>query len=239
MEEYVMDKTAEEKFGKRISELRRIKGINQQDLATALGLSRSMIAKVESGGRIGLPSREQITIIANVLGVRVDSLLGSNEFILDRLTQEEQELLRDERSTDYIKIALRKMREFDNKVYPPEHQDLSEYDKLNKEIMEENQGRLVDKNQHERYEKECSRLFPYPYADDEVVYYDSNGQPQYGGDDEVKNHYYLSKFRAEKLKFDNLMDFINKEYGVKNDDIDDIKRTVKNMKMLAQARYDE
>lgn len=96
-------------FGNRIKTRRLQLGILQDDLANSIGVSRPIIGKIERGERESLPSREQILIIARKLDMNPSSLLGANDNILERFSAEEQDLLRDEESTQYIRLALAKM----------------------------------------------------------------------------------------------------------------------------------
>ena len=64
-------------IGKRIAELRRVRGINQEQLAEMALLSRVTIAKYESG-RIE-PGAQALSRIADVLEVSTDELLGRTE----------------------------------------------------------------------------------------------------------------------------------------------------------------
>lgn len=59
--------------GKFISELRKQKGLTQQQLADMLNLSNKTISKWESGS--GCPDISNLPILADALGVSVDELL--------------------------------------------------------------------------------------------------------------------------------------------------------------------
>ena len=61
-------------IGRRIKALRTQQGITQDDMAAALGRSRSFVAGVESGG--DTPGLQGIITIADELKVPVDWLLG-------------------------------------------------------------------------------------------------------------------------------------------------------------------
>jgi len=98
-------------FGNRLKELRNIKGMSQEVISDALGISRPAYAKIEKGMNKTLPSHAQIDIIARKLGVDPKTLYGADKFILDRFTDEERELMENPESTNYIKLALAKMRE--------------------------------------------------------------------------------------------------------------------------------
>ena len=68
-------------IGKRIAELRRERGINQEQLAELALLSRVTIAKYESG-RVE-PGAQALSRIADALEVTTDTLLGRSEEIPD------------------------------------------------------------------------------------------------------------------------------------------------------------
>lgn len=59
--------------GKLIAELRKGKGLTQQQLADRMNLSNKTISKWESGA--GSPDISNLPILADVLGVTVDELL--------------------------------------------------------------------------------------------------------------------------------------------------------------------
>ena len=61
------------KTGKFIAELRKEKGLTQQQLADQLNLSNKTISKWESGG--GSPDLSNLTLLADALGVTADELL--------------------------------------------------------------------------------------------------------------------------------------------------------------------
>lgn len=98
-------------FGKRLKDRRIQMGIDQHILASALGISRTMIGKIERGERETLPSRDQIAIIAKILDTTIEALIEGNEFFFDRFTEDEQRLLRDVKTTARIKALLAQIAE--------------------------------------------------------------------------------------------------------------------------------
>ena len=64
-------------IGKRIAELRRERGLNQEQLAELALLSRVTIAKYESG-RVE-PGAQALSRIADALEVTTDTILGRSE----------------------------------------------------------------------------------------------------------------------------------------------------------------
>ena len=81
-------------FGSRLLEARRARGLNQEELAEALGVSRQTIYKWESG--ITYPDIDVLCKIAEQLGVGTGYLLGENEQapISATVTEEKSTVLR-------------------------------------------------------------------------------------------------------------------------------------------------
>ena len=61
-------------IAKRLKEARNRKGLTQEEVARRLGVTRSVIARYESG--LNDPSTEKLTMLAEMYGVSVDYLLG-------------------------------------------------------------------------------------------------------------------------------------------------------------------
>ena len=66
-------------FNQRLQELRKQKGLTQEELATSLYVSRTAISKWESGR--GYPNIESLQAIAKFFSVTVDELLSTNEVL--------------------------------------------------------------------------------------------------------------------------------------------------------------
>ena len=64
-------------FNEKLQELRKQKGLTQEELATSLYVSRTAISKWESGR--GYPNIESLKAIAKFFSVTVDELLSSGE----------------------------------------------------------------------------------------------------------------------------------------------------------------
>jgi len=63
-----------EQFGKRLKQLRAQKGLTQEELAEAVGVSTDFISLVERGQRA--PSFKNLERLAEVLGVEVADLFS-------------------------------------------------------------------------------------------------------------------------------------------------------------------
>lgn len=69
-------------FGSVLKQLRKSRGLTQQELGTSLGLSKAVISKYENG--LGFPSYDTLLLTAHYFGVTTDYLLGvSAEKTLD------------------------------------------------------------------------------------------------------------------------------------------------------------
>ena len=66
-------------FNEKIQELRKQKGLTQEELAEKLYVSRTAISKWESGR--GYPNLDSLKAIARFFSVTVDELLSSNEIL--------------------------------------------------------------------------------------------------------------------------------------------------------------
>ncbi len=77
-------------FNERLQELRKRRGITQEQLAQALFVSRTAVSKWESGR--GYPSIDSLIAISEFFGVTVDDLLTGNQALtLAREEQKEKE----------------------------------------------------------------------------------------------------------------------------------------------------
>ncbi|MEE0946879.1 MAG: helix-turn-helix transcriptional regulator [Acutalibacteraceae bacterium] len=66
-------------FNEKLQELRRQKGITQEELAESLFVSRTAISKWESGR--GYPSIDSLKAIAEFFGITIDELLSGKELL--------------------------------------------------------------------------------------------------------------------------------------------------------------
>ena len=78
-------------FCDKLRELRKERGLTQQQLADKLYVSRTAVSKWESGG--GFPSIESLRALASVFSVTLDSLLSFDEaiYIADAERREREE----------------------------------------------------------------------------------------------------------------------------------------------------
>ena len=77
-------------FNEKLQELRRQKGLTQEELATALFVSRTAVSKWESGR--GYPNIDSLKAIAKFFCVSVDELLSSEQVLtIARDDQKEKE----------------------------------------------------------------------------------------------------------------------------------------------------
>lgn len=100
-----------EQVGKRIKELRKIRGMSQDDLGDELGVTRSFVSKMENGKKkISLEHVENIAKILNVLPedllVDKNKLIKNNEDLIivrEKFTNEQIESM-----ADYARMLIDK-----------------------------------------------------------------------------------------------------------------------------------
>lgn len=73
-------------FNEKLQELRKNKGLTQEELAQILFVSRTAVSKWESGR--GIPSIESLKAISNFFSVSLDDLLSSDQLLF--LAEKEQ-----------------------------------------------------------------------------------------------------------------------------------------------------
>ncbi|MEA4954469.1 MAG: helix-turn-helix transcriptional regulator [Pseudoflavonifractor sp.] len=66
-------------FNEKLQELRKRKGLTQEELAEALFVSRTAVSKWESGR--GYPSIDSLKVIASFFSVSIDDLLSGEELV--------------------------------------------------------------------------------------------------------------------------------------------------------------
>ncbi len=75
-------------FNEKLLQLRKQKGLTQEELADWLFVSRTAVSKWESGR--GLPNIESLKAISKVFGITIDELLSGDEII--QAAEEEKEV---------------------------------------------------------------------------------------------------------------------------------------------------
>ena len=73
-------------FNEKLQELRKQKGLTQEELAEILFVSRTAVSKWESGR--GMPSIESLKVISKFFSVTLDDLLSSDELLV--IAEDEQ-----------------------------------------------------------------------------------------------------------------------------------------------------
>lgn len=82
-------------FNEKLQELRKHKGLTQEELAELLFVSRTAVSKWESGR--GYPNIDSLKAIARFFGVTIDELLSSDELltIAEKDTEQKENHIRD------------------------------------------------------------------------------------------------------------------------------------------------
>ena len=82
-------------FNEKLQELRKHKGLTQEELAELLFVSRTTVSKWESGR--GYPNIDSLKAIARFFGVTIDELLSGDELltIAEKDTEQKENHIRD------------------------------------------------------------------------------------------------------------------------------------------------
>lgn len=92
-------------FEKILKSLREDRKITQDDLATAIGVSKQAVSHYERGTRF--PKREQLEALADFFNVDIDYLTGRSSVTTKLLTDEELRILNAYRAApDAVKTAI-------------------------------------------------------------------------------------------------------------------------------------
>lgn len=76
---FILERATIMEFNEKLQELRKQKGLTQEELAQSLYVSRTAISKWESGR--GYPNIDSLKAIADYFGVTVDELLSGDELL--------------------------------------------------------------------------------------------------------------------------------------------------------------
>ncbi len=79
-------------FSEKLKELRKQKGLTQEQLAEAINISRTAISKWESGK--GYPNIDALRHLAKTFNVSIDDLLSTNELAMMAEKSQKQEAIR-------------------------------------------------------------------------------------------------------------------------------------------------
>ena len=90
-------------FNEKLQELRKNKGLTQEELAQCLFVSRAAVSKWESGR--GYPNIDSLKAIAEFFGVTVDGLLSGDE-LLSLAREESRETVKRSRDTVYSLLDI-------------------------------------------------------------------------------------------------------------------------------------
>ena len=78
-------------FSHKLKELRQARGISQAELAEALHVSRSAVAKWENG--LGMPNKESAGMVADYFGINVEELLSENKETRKKMSEQEKKVV--------------------------------------------------------------------------------------------------------------------------------------------------
>ena len=102
-------------LGQRVAELRKQRGIRQDDLAAAVGVSAQAVSKWENGG---LPDAELLPKLADYFQVSLDYLFGQNLTDYSDLNRELEEKLRAAEPAEKLRLALEYCWSMEKGVFP-------------------------------------------------------------------------------------------------------------------------
>lgn len=102
-------KLSKKQMGKRIMELRKIKGMSQEDLAKRIGISRPSLAQIELGNRfIDVFELHKLSLI---LGFSLDEFLSSDFNVEEEV---KQEVTKEKKEETRISVPALKVNKFKN-----------------------------------------------------------------------------------------------------------------------------
>lgn len=103
-------KLSQKQIGQRIAELRKMKGLSQEDLAKSVGISRPSLAQIELGNRsIDIMELQRLSI---VLGFSLDEIM-SEDFTVNRDVAAKEEG-KSKKTEERISVPILQVRKFKN-----------------------------------------------------------------------------------------------------------------------------
>lgn len=102
-------------LGQRVAELRKQRGVRQDDLAAAVGVTAQAVSKWENGG---LPDVELLPKLADYFQVSLDYLFGRNLTDYSDLNRELEEKLRAAEPAEKMRLALEYCWSMEKAVFP-------------------------------------------------------------------------------------------------------------------------
>lgn len=167
-------------IGENISVLRKTKGLTQEDLGRAVGVSMQAVSKWENGG---VPDAMLLPAIADTLGVSIDQLFGRNSAAGDieqAIARELTSIPRQERGHRMLEINWTMQRAaMDSRVRPED--SLDAYSDCFSQIEFENMLTLIRLNPEINYsflllEPECGYANKLVQAEEQVKFFALLGQ---------------------------------------------------------------
>jgi transcriptional regulator with XRE-family HTH domain len=106
-------KLSQKQIGQRITELRKIKGFSQEELAKSIGISRPSLAQIELGNRgVDILELHELSI---VLGFSLDDLMsGDFSAIIELDNKEEKEEKKAKKNNERISVPALQVSKFKN-----------------------------------------------------------------------------------------------------------------------------
>src|SRR5260221_7943983 len=103
-------KLSQKQIGQRITELRKMKGLSQDDLAKSVKISRPSLAQIELGNRsVNILELQQLSM---VLGFSLDDFM-SKDFVASQDVESEEET-KSKKGDERISVPTLKVNKFKN-----------------------------------------------------------------------------------------------------------------------------
>lgn len=109
---------SQKQIGKRLAELRKLKGLSQEDLAKSISISRPSLAQIELGNRsVDILEFQQFS---QVLGFSLDDFMSKNFSVLQAVRDKEEK--KPKKSTERVAVPKLQVAKFKNVLlYMLEH----------------------------------------------------------------------------------------------------------------------